>query len=89
MCSVLPALKSEVQTDERDVEGDEWLHLEGGEPAVGRENEEPGDSEDIGGRLSAKKVSEVISNFSKLKAESFMMHLFPFSIIKQQNFHLK
>lgn len=56
---------------------------------MGRENEELDNSDDIGGRLSAKKVSQVISNFSKLKAESFKMHLFPFPIIKQQNFHLK
>ena len=54
-----------------------------GKPVVGRENEERRSSEDTGKRLSACKMSQVISNFAKPTAESFKMQLFLFSIIKQ------
>lgn len=78
-----------METDEGDIAGDERLLLEVSEPAVGRQNEALGTREVIGKRLSARKMSQVISNFAKPRAESFKMHLFLFSIIKQKIFHLK
>lgn len=51
---------------------------------MGRKNKEWGEgSEDTGRRLSARKTSQVISNFVKATAESFKKQLFLFSIIKQ------